>query len=127
MGLVDFFLWCWFYCRSLCNCIHCFMVSSIRTIHTLMGKRRTITYTLSDGKKVTCREISKLLDITETAARHRLNHSDDPKVIYKPYDKKTGGKKRVVDRTIGTKKNKEHKPTKDEELWKLVMRMGVKK
>ena len=104
------------------------MVPTVRTVHTLMEyKRKPKMYTLSNGKKVNCREVAEQLGITEVAARYRLQRSDDPKVIYRPYNKKTGGKKRVVDRHIGTKKNLEHEPTEDEKLWKLVMKMGVNK
>ena len=104
------------------------MVPTVRAVHTLMvHKRKPKMYTLSNGKEVNCREVAEQLDITEVAARYRLKKSDDPKVIYRPYNKKTGGKKRVVDRHIGTKKNLEHEATEDEKLWKLVMKMGANK
>jgi hypothetical protein len=93
----------------------------------MVHKRKPKMYTLSNGKEVNCREVAEQLDITEVAARYRLKKSDDPKVIYRPYNKKTGGKKRVVDRHIGTKKNLEHEATEDEKLWKLVMKMGANK
>tara|TARA_R110001606_G_scaffold397090_2_gene572589 strand:- start:73 stop:357 length:285 start_codon:yes stop_codon:yes gene_type:complete len=92
-----------------------------------MRKRRTITYTLSDGNTITTRELAGKLGITETAARARLNRSDNPDKVFAPYVPGRG-KIRVIDRdkNIGTKKNKEHDPTTDEKLWKLVMQMGKK-
>ena len=48
------------------------MVRSIRAVHTIMGKRRTLTYELSDGTIVTAREVAQALGVTESAARNRL-------------------------------------------------------
>ena len=44
-----------------------------------MGKLRTKTYTLRDGQIVTCRSVASKMGISVSAARGRLNRSDDPK------------------------------------------------
>tara|TARA_R110001592_G_scaffold28798_1_gene105141 strand:- start:4045 stop:4302 length:258 start_codon:yes stop_codon:yes gene_type:complete len=83
-----------------------------------MGKLRTIVYTLDDGTKINCRQLAKVLGVTESAARNRLNRSSNPKNIYKPYEPKAGSK-----RPWGSKKKlDEQKKVKDSEMWKLVMK-----
>ena len=69
-----------------------------------MGKRRTITYRLSDGQNVTCREVADEIGISESAARNRLGRSDDPKIIFAPYSVKNGGHPRKIDRVKKAKK-----------------------
>jgi hypothetical protein len=88
-----------------------------------MGKRRTLTYNLSDGQKVTCREVADEIGISESAARNRLGRSDDPKIIFAPYSVKNGGHPRKIDRV---KKAKKPLPYEDD-MWKLVMKMGTNK
>ena len=77
---------------------------------------------------MTCRQVADEIQISESAARNRLIRTDDPKKIFAPYLRSNGGQRRKVDRdaNVGTKKNKEHKATKEQELWKLVMQMGKK-
>ena len=85
-----------------------------------MGKRRTLTYSLSDGQKVTCREVADEMGISESAARNRLGRSDDPKKIFAPY-KQTRPPSKM------TSKKDKVLPYEDN-LWKLVMRtIGGKK
>ena len=96
------------------------MVSSLRTDDYVMHKRRTIFYTLADGQKVTCRQVADEIGISESAARNRLIRSDDPAYIFKPYSVKNGGKPRGKQ-----KKPKVVLPYEDD-MWKLVMKMGTK-
>ena len=93
-----------------------------------MATHKTKTYLLSDGQKVTCRQVADEIQISESAARNRLNRTDNPEKIFAPYKRSNGGQLRRQDRDKlkGTKKNKEHKTTKEERLWKLVMQMGKK-
>ena len=70
------------------------MVLSVRAVHTIMGKRRTLTYELSDGSKVTAREVSQALGVTESAARNRLKRHTDRQIVFAPYNKAKGGKPR---------------------------------
>mgnify|MGYP003644417455 CR=1 FL=1 len=85
-----------------------------------MGKRRTISFTLSDGQIVTCRDVANVLGISECAARNRLNKSNDPKKIFEPYNPAKGGKPR------GKQKKPKQLLPYEEPLWKLVMQMGKK-
>jgi len=57
-----------------------------------MGKRRTLTYELSDGSKVTAREVSQALGVTESAARNRLKRHTDREIVFAPYNKAKGGR-----------------------------------
>ena len=59
-----------------------------------MGKRRTLTYLLDDGQKVTARQVAEELGVTESAARNRLNRHTDPAKVFAPYNKSKGGKPR---------------------------------
>jgi len=68
------------------------VVPPVRTVHTLMGKRRTLTYELSDGSKVTAREVSQALGVTESAARNRLKRHTDREIVFAPYNKAKGGR-----------------------------------
>jgi|TARA_R110002012_G_scaffold294885_1_gene491219 hypothetical protein len=80
-------------------------------------------YTLSDGQKVTCRQVADEIQISESAARNRLNRSDDPKKIFAPYLRSNGGQLRKQDRDKlkGTKKNDDRK-TYEEYLLKKVLK-----
>jgi transposase len=40
---------------------------------------------------VTCRSVAKKIGVSESAARNRLNRSDDPKKIFAPYSPSNGG------------------------------------
>ena len=42
----------------------------------MKNKHLIKTYTLSDGQKVTCRQVADEIQISESAARNRLNRSD---------------------------------------------------
>jgi len=59
-----------------------------------MGALRTIVYTLDDGQKITARELAKILGVSESAARNRLNRSSVPEKVFKPYSPSNGGKPR---------------------------------
>lgn len=82
-----------------------------------MGKRRTLTYILDDGQRVTARQVAKELGVTESAARNRLNRSTDPKKIFKPYVEGQGGRSR------GSQKDKEiQAKLKDKEMLELALK-----
>ena len=102
--------------------VHGYVVSSIRTVHPLMKKLRTKSYTLRDGQVVTCRSVANKIGVSESAARNRLNRSDDPKRIFAPYSPSNGGQ---------PKKDKLPKSATvlpiDDEMWKLCMRVLNKK
>jgi len=87
-----------------------------------MKKLRTKSYTLRDGQVVTCRSVAKKIGVSESAARNRLNRSDDPKKIFAPYSPSNGGQ---------PKKDKLPKSATvlpiDDEMWKLCMRVLNKK
>ena len=89
----------------------------------MKNKHLIKTYTLSDGQKVTCRQIADEIQISESAARNRLNRSDDPKKIFAPYLRSNGGQLRKQDRDKlkGTKKNDDVK-TYEEYLLKKVLK-----
>ena len=59
-----------------------------------MNSIRTIVYTLDDGQKITARELAKIIGVSESASRNRLNRSSDPKKVFKPYSISNGGKAR---------------------------------
>lgn len=81
-----------------------------------MGKRRTLTYILDDGQKVTSRQVATELGVTESAARNRLNRHTDPVKVFAPYNKAKGGKPRGKQ-----KKDKVLLPYEDP-MWKLVLK-----
>ena len=87
-----------------------------------MRRIRTKTYTLRDGQIVTCRSVASKVGISVSAARGRLNRTDDPKKIYAPYSISNGG---------APKKNKKPAFTKvlpyEDEMWKLCMKVLNKK
>jgi hypothetical protein len=87
-----------------------------------MGKLRTKSYTLRDGQVVTCRSVSEVVGVSVSAARNRLNRSDDPKRIFAPYSISNGGQ---------PKKKKPPPFSKvlpyEDEMWKLCMRVLNKK
>jgi hypothetical protein len=93
------------------------MVLSLRAVHPLIGKRRTITYKLDDGQEITSRELSKILGVSESASRNRLNRSSDPKRVFKPYSKSNGGKDR------GSQKDRiKQQKDKERELMNLALK-----
>ena len=88
-----------------------------------MKKLRTKSYTLSNGEIVTSRSVAKKIGVSESAARNRLNRSDDPKKIYAPFS--PVGKKPKKDK-LPKDANLEAKAEEDR-LWRIVMQMGIKK
>ena len=88
-----------------------------------MGKLRTKSYTLSNGEIVTCRSVANKIGVSESAARARLNRSDDPKRVYAPFS--PVGKKPKKD-NLPKDANLEAKE-EDARLWRIVMQMGLKK
>ena len=82
-----------------------------------MGKRRTITYILDDGQKVTSKQLAELLGVTHSAANNRLKRSTDPKKVFKPYVEGQGGRSR------GSQKDKEiQEKLKDQEMLELALK-----
>jgi transposase len=83
-----------------------------------MATHKTKEYLLTDGRVVTCRQVAKEIKISESAARNRLNRTDDPKKVFAPYSVKNGGQERVHDR-----KKKAQPPLHcEDELLRLVLR-----
>ena len=72
------------------------MVLSLRTDDPLMGKLRTKSYILADGQEVTCKSVSDVIGISVSAARNRLNRTDDPKRIFAPYSISNGGQPKKI-------------------------------
>ncbi len=89
----------------------------------MKNKHLIKTYTLSDGEKVTCRQVAEKVQISESAARNRLNRSDDPKKIFAPYLASNGGQPRKIDREKlkGTKKNNDNSSYEQYLLRKVLM------
>ena len=82
-----------------------------------MGKLRTIVYKLDDGSEITSRELADQLGVTESAARNRLNRSRNPKLIFKPYNPRNGGKAK------GSQKQKEQESkNKDAEMMRFALK-----
>ena len=50
--------------------------------------KTTKTYKLSDGQEVTCRQVADEIGVTLSAARNRLNRSNDPEKVFLPCDTK---------------------------------------
>ena len=89
-----------------------------------MKKLRTKWYTLSNGEIVTSRSVANKIGVSESAARNRLNRSDDPKRVYAPYSPSNGGqpKKDKLPKDANIEAKKE-----EDRLWRIVMQMGIKK
>ena len=102
--------------------IHCQLVLSLRIVHPLMGKLRTKSYTLRNGEVVTCRSVSNKIGVSESAARARLNRSDDPKKIYAPFSPTKPRKKDNLPKNANLEAKAE-----EARLWRIVMQMGIKK
>ena len=77
-------------------CLYRTLVLSLRTDDPLMGKLRTKSYILRDGQVVTCRSVAKKIGVSVSAARNRLNRSDDPKRIFAPYSISNGGQPKKI-------------------------------
>ena len=87
-----------------------------------MGKLRTKSYTLRNGEVVTCRSVSNKIGVSESAARARLNRSDDPKKIYAPFSPTKPRKKDNLPKNANLEAKAE-----EAKLWRIVMQMGIKK
>ena len=88
-----------------------------------MGKLRTKSYILRDGQVVTCRLVASKVGVSESAARSRLNRTDDPKKVFAPYNLSTRlPKKDKLPKDANLEAKKE-----EDRLWKIVMQMGIKK
>ena len=83
-----------------------------------MGKLRTVIYKLNDGSEITVRELAIKLGVTESAARNRLNRSQNPDLVYKPYNPRNGGKPRGSKE----KQKKLEAELKEKELLKLALK-----
>ena len=82
-----------------------------------MSKLRTIIYKLDDGSEITSRELAKQLGVSESAARNRLNRSRNPKLVFKPYNPRNGGK------PLGSQKQKIiDAKNKEDEMMKLALK-----
>ena len=77
-------------------CLYRPVVLSLRTDDPLMGKLRTKSYILRDGQEVTCRSVAAVIGISTSAARNRLNRTDDPKRIFAPYSISNGGQPKKI-------------------------------
>ena len=103
--------------------VHGYVVSSVRTDDPLMKKLRTKSYTLRNGEIVTCRTVANKVGVSESAARGRLNRSDDPKKVFAPYKLSTRlPKKDKLPKDANIEAKKE-----EDRMWKIVMQMGIKK
>ena len=88
-----------------------------------MKKLRTKSYTLRNGEIVTCRSVANKIGVSESAARSRLNRSDDPKKVYAPFSPAiVQPKKDKLPKDANLEAKKE-----EDRLWKIVMQMGIKK
>lgn len=80
---------------------------------TLLTKR----YILDDGQEITVRQLARKLQVTESAARNRLNRHTNPDKVFEPYNPKNGGKPR------GTQKERDElAKVKERELMKHALR-----
>ena len=82
-----------------------------------MGKLRTVIYTLDDGTHMTARRLAKILGVSESASRNRLNRSSDPKKVFKPYSISNGGKARG-----SQKKREQDAKDKEAEMMKFALK-----
>jgi len=89
--------------HNLVCCLYRPVVLSLRTDDPLMGKLRTKSYILRDGQEVTCRSVAAVIGISLSAARGRLNRSDDPKKIFAPYSISNGGKPKKIKKPLKDK------------------------
>jgi len=89
-----------------------------------MSKLRTKSYMLKNGQVVTCRSVASKIGVSESAARNRLNRSDDPKRIFAPYSISNGGQPKKDKLPKNANIEAEEEETR---LWRIVMQMGKKK
>ena len=81
-----------------------------------MGNRRTLTYILDNGQKITSRILAQELGVTESAARNRLNRHTDPVKVFAPYIPNKGGKPK------GKHKKQKKLLMYEDPMWKLVLK-----
>ena len=99
--------------------IHCQLVLPLRVIYCLVGRLRTLVYTLDDGQEITTRQLADELGVTESAARNRLTRHSDPKKVFEPHNPAKGGKRPSKKR----KKLEDQKKSENDyekELWALI-------
>ena len=96
-------------------------MSSIRTIvYTLDDGQKSCSgnmFILDDGQKITARELAKVIGVSESASRNRLNRSSDPKKVFKPYSISNGGKARGSE-----KKREQDAKEKEAEMMKFALK-----
>ena len=99
--------------------IHCQLVLSLRDIHCLVGRFRTLVYILDDGQEITTRLLADELGVSESAARNRLTRHSDPKKVFEPHNPAKGGKRPSKKRKqLADQKKSENDYEK--ELWALI-------
>ena len=74
--------------HNLVRCLYRTLVLSLRTDDPLMAKCHIKSYILRNGQEVSCKSVADKVGISVSAARNRLNRSDDPKKIKKPFKEK---------------------------------------
>ena len=65
-------------------------------------KQWVMLFTLSDGQKITVKELTKILNCGTQCARSRLTRSSDPKYVFKP--------RRILPKREGNSKSKYFNP-----------------
>ena len=61
-----------------------------------MAKCHIKSYILRDKQEVTCKSVADKVGISVSAARNRLNRTDDPKRIFAPYSISNGGQPKKI-------------------------------
>ena len=61
-----------------------------------MAKCHIKSYILRNGQEVSCKSVADKVGISVSAARNRLNRSDDPKKIFAPYSISNGGQPKKI-------------------------------
>ena len=82
--------------HNLVRCLYRTLVLSLRTDDPLMAKCHIKSYILRDKQEVTCKSIADKVGISVSAARNRLNRTDDPKRIFAPYSISNGGQPKKI-------------------------------
>ena len=72
--------------------------------YTLLSNRKqwVMLFTLSDGQKITVKELTKILNCGTQCAMSRLTRSSDPKYVFKP--------RRILPKREGNSKSKYFNP-----------------
>ena len=61
-----------------------------------MAKCHIKSCILRNGQEVSCKSVADKVGISVSAARNRLNRSDDPKKIFAPYSISNGGQPKKI-------------------------------